>query len=397
MFFKNRRESPEADFSHWYQREEPPNAVLKKQLDDALDAVAAFLRIWGRLPLPLEAVDGHTFKLDCEAWASHLLVGAPCPGAADRGNEPGAPREWERVRRFVGERREGEQQAVAAALGDLRQVIWGFVDHLGGLIENEAATDAQILKQLDQLRGAAALPSLEEMKREVMNAVASLAALVERSHAEQRSRIEDLGRRMSLLTGELQEVRRENRLDRLTRLYNRAVLDDALARAASLQQVFAQPSTLLIVDVDHFKSVNDTYGHLVGDQLLVALADCLVRTFPRRNDCVTRFGGDEFAIILSDTTLADAARLAERLMSAIRELAVEHRGERVGITVSIGLTDVAPAESATTWTERADRALYQAKLAGRNRAVQLAAPGWSPRPSGPVEAMPIGAATSSAA
>ena len=103
--------------------------------------------------------------------------------------------------------------------------------------------------------------------------------------------------------------------------------------------------------------------------MLSRLADVLSRVFLRKNDLVARYGGDELAVVLRETTVRDAQSLGERLLRNVRAVSIEREGTTIGLTVSIGLAQLAPNENVTKWLERADRALYQAKNAGRDRLV----------------------------
>ena len=126
-----------------------------------------------------------------------------------------------------------------------------------------------------------------------------------------------------------------------------------------------------MVDIDHFKQVNDGFGHPGGDAVIKAVSDCLVRTFPRRDDLVARYGGDEFAVILKEVDPKDARALVQRLIDASRELRVSHNGRAIAVTLSVGLAACRDGDTAESWLARADEGLYQAKSAGRN--------GWSER------------------
>ena len=127
---------------------------------------------------------------------------------------------------------------------------------------------------------------------------------------------------------------------------------------------------LILLDVDHFKQVNDTHGHAAGDDALVAVAEAVRRAL-RAGDLVARFGGEEFAVILPDTGANEATLVAERLLTSIRRLGLPHQHSRAGtyVTLSFGLVAARPErgmESAEL-IEMADRLLYQAKAEGRNR------------------------------
>ena len=125
--------------------------------------------------------------------------------------------------------------------------------------------------------------------------------------------------------------------------------------------------SLLMLDVDHFKKLNDTYGHLAGDQVLATLGGAL-RGAIRREDAIARYGGEEFAVLLPNTTLEQAALVAQKVREAAERTVVNHDQHNIAITISGGLATIQPNEPVETLIERADEALYAAKAAGRNCA-----------------------------
>lgn len=156
--------------------------------------------------------------------------------------------------------------------------------------------------------------------------------------------------------------------DSLTGLYNRskldAILSDQLARFKRTQREF----TLLMMDIDHFKSLNDTYGHITGDEILAAVACILVQSI-RSIDFAARYGGDEFIIILVETSADQALKTAERIRSQVENMRYSFRDSTISVTVSIGIVQCQSDDmTATAVFARADSALYEAKRAGRNRA-----------------------------
>jgi diguanylate cyclase (GGDEF)-like protein len=136
-----------------------------------------------------------------------------------------------------------------------------------------------------------------------------------------------------------------------------------------MRRLFGQASTLLMLDLDHFKVINDQFGHVAGDSVLREVADCLTRSFVAGSDFVSRFGGEEFAVVLWDVTLTRARPQAEKLVAAIRNLRVQHETRAVPVTVSLGIAEIAPTDTPVHWIERADKALFEAKRQGRDRLV----------------------------
>ena len=151
--------------------------------------------------------------------------------------------------------------------------------------------------------------------------------------------------------------------DRLTGLCNRLKLDQTLDDALNRHQRYHSSFALVLLDVDHFKSVNDTFGHTVGDQVLVAMAD-MFKSHTRKTDTIGRWGGEEFLIVCHDTDALSATAFAEKL----RQKIADHSFPMVGrATCSFGVTAVCPEDTILRMMARADAALYRAKASGRNR------------------------------
>lgn len=161
------------------------------------------------------------------------------------------------------------------------------------------------------------------------------------------------------------ERRLSSRLDSLTGALTSRAFHDRLERHRSLRM--STPATLILVDIDHFKSVNDRFGHAAGDEVLRILARRL-RTLIRKSDSFGRLGGEEFGMLITGTSPEETQPLVARIQEGLAGLEIDAIGG-ARITCSMGIAGFQPRESRESWFERADRALYQAKHAGRNRAV----------------------------
>lgn len=175
---------------------------------------------------------------------------------------------------------------------------------------------------------------------------------------------------MQELHNTLEVIRAESLTDPLTGLANRkflqGTLDSSIAEAAKGQRF-----SVLVIDIDHFKAFNDNYGHLTGDQVLRLVAQALKQNV-KGQDLASRFGGEEFAIVLIDTPLAGAVAVAERIRKAVmtKDLVKRSTGEHLGrISVSVGVATWRRGDSGQTIIDRADRCMYAAKRAGRNLVV----------------------------
>lgn len=178
--------------------------------------------------------------------------------------------------------------------------------------------------------------------------------------------------RTTELTKAQAELEKLARIDALTSLYNRRVFDEIYEREFSLAKRTQSNLSILIVDVDHFKKFNDRYGHQKGDECLQAISCCMQKHAQRMTDTLTRYGGEEFAIIMSDTDTKHALIIAEKIRREIEELHIPHEDSFYTIvTVSMGLTTLASNMdiSHAELFDQADKALYEAKETGRNKTM----------------------------
>ncbi len=161
--------------------------------------------------------------------------------------------------------------------------------------------------------------------------------------------------------------------DSLTGLYNRKHLMETLDREVTRSQRYSHPFSLLVVDIDHFKKYNDTYGHLAGDEALRRLASVFKETI-RSSDYAARYGGEEFMIILPEISPEKGVEAAERIRSRVAEQRFEGEGEPIEVTISVGVASYPESgEDAETVIRNADEALYEAKKRGRNQVILAAA------------------------
>jgi diguanylate cyclase (GGDEF)-like protein len=162
-----------------------------------------------------------------------------------------------------------------------------------------------------------------------------------------------------------------NTLDGLTGLKNRAFFDKWLRRELKNASRTKSPISLLLIDIDHFKNVNDQYGHLCGDKCLKVFSRLLASMSKRETDVVARYGGEEFAIILPGITAEQTCLFAEKIRCAAEKIEIEYSQEKVCFTISIGITNTTPTMNtlANMVIETADKALYNAKENGRNQVM----------------------------
>ena len=176
---------------------------------------------------------------------------------------------------------------------------------------------------------------------------------------------------ISNLQQSLEAIRAESLTDPLTGLGNRKYFDRMIETAVQTAQATGEPLSLMMFDIDHFKSFNDSYGHLTGDQVLRLVGMSLKQTI-KGQDITARYGGEEFAVVLPSTALRQALTVADHIRRAVmaKELKKKSTGEILGrVTISVGVSMLKPGDDTDALIERADACLYAAKRNGRNRVI----------------------------
>jgi two-component system, cell cycle response regulator len=169
-----------------------------------------------------------------------------------------------------------------------------------------------------------------------------------------------------------EEIRLLSITDPLTGCFNRSHLNERLPQEISRSKRYSRPLSIILADIDHFKQVNDRYGHQVGDEILKSFAQCLVSQFRKKIDWVVRYGGEEFLIVLPETGAAGACNLAERLRQTVEMRTFQAGESSLKITASFGAACCVFSQGGHSWTtdqliNQADEQLYRSKKEGRNR------------------------------
>ncbi|WP_176508398.1 MULTISPECIES: GGDEF domain-containing protein [Pseudomonas] len=282
------------------------------------------------------------------------------------------------------------QHEFEAYLQQLNERLDSFQSHLheasAGHADNSSAArelDNQLREQVGGLQssvqGAVDVDSLKHILENRLETL--LGTMDEHQHERDRreqelaGRLQGLAERVASMEQEalgyrehLEEQRQKALIDPLTGLPNRAAWSEQVEREMLDWQESGGHLAMAILDLDHFKRINDSYGHLAGDKVLKIVADQLRKRL-RPRDFIARFGGEEFVLLLPQTSPAAAAQVAEALRAAIEACPFHFKGERVVITTSIGLSAFRSGERGDQVLKRADAALYRAKDQGRNRVL----------------------------
>jgi len=290
-----------------------------------------------------------------------------------------------RVRRGL----EEEKRGLESFLSDVSERLAELGDNLSRSRLDRQASQAgrdtlheQVKQEVARMRAsverARDVDALKEAVRSGLAAVETHVGEHLRVEGQRHAEAEDEARatserlvRLVAETGRLRErlhrARQRAVRDPLTGLYNRLAYEERAAQAFAHWRRYGDPLSLLVLDVDHFKALNDRYGHAAGDRALKAISDVLAGAL-RESDFLARHGGEEFVALLPKTGRDAAANVAEKLRQAVEALQFQYRDQRVAVTVSCGGAEFRPGDTPASVFERADGALYRAKQAGRNRA-----------------------------
>lgn len=335
--------------------------------EHALDTAAALLRILGDHAFDTDEMKAHQVRNSAEAWARHLLLASPHPERPD--NAQGMDfRDFVGARRFAETLRRAELRFVQRALSDFRQVVWSVVQNVHRALSAEGDDDRLARDQIERLKVAIDSNSLDLLRKEATAVATSLSTMISARERRRSDQVEMLGLELKSLHQRLEEARKTSETDGLTGLYNRRALDAYIERVVEFDGLTGVPVTLMLLDVDNFKRINDMFGHPVGDEALRTLGRELLRVFLRKCDFVARYGGEEFAVVMRDTAIKDSRNLAERLRERIAGVKVPGHPE-IELTVSIGLSALRSTEDLNDWIARADNALLTAKRTGKDRVV----------------------------
>ncbi|MEW5915536.1 MAG: GGDEF domain-containing protein [Gemmatimonadota bacterium] len=341
----------------------------RKETALVLDALGAVLQFYAKHAVETDSETQEAARETLVAWTRHAMVGSPRPGqdARDRQASGIVYRDWKGLVQFFGQYRRKEAIQTAGSIDNLRDVVWSFVSSIHRSLVEERLSEQKAMEQLERVRTAALNDSTENLRREAIACVIALEDVMKERQERLQEQMESMAGKVRALGEELEQARRESTLDPLTGLSNRKAFDGYISRSIELHTLLAQTATLMMIDVDHFKAVNDTHGHPTGDMLLQQVAGALSQTVLRRCDFVCRYGGDEFAIILQETAKGPAMMLGDRVRAMLKQRHASAPELPEPPTLSIGVAELTFGDDAAAWIKRADAALYAAKAGGRDQ------------------------------
>ena len=226
-----------------------------------------------------------------------------------------------------------------------------------------------ILKQSEKIEELTLLDDIKRLKKALIQEIEQIRETVKEKQSHDSTKLEILSKKVSNLSVELERARTESLTDGMTGIYNRKAFDSHISTLVEKNTVSKAPFSLLMLDIDNFKQVNDVYGHQTGDRVILAIIN-KCRQSIRGEDFFARYGGEEFVIILPGASLKNAMKRADHICKSIAStryyLDDVEGSPTLAVTVSIGVSSLQKADTVATITQRADKALYAAKHNGKN-------------------------------
>ena len=251
----------------------------------------------------------------------------------------------------------------------LKNLVSVFITRMGEMSDNTGEYHKKIENYAGELSATEDLPTINKILQDIISDTKNMHLDMVRSHEDllnARRQADDAEQKMRALETELGQISELIYQDHLTGALNRRGMEEAFVREFARAERAQTPLAVALLDIDHFKKINDTYGHDAGDQALIHLTN-VIKEILRPVDVVARFGGEEFLIILPDTSADDGVSIMTRLQRDLTKRFFLHDNTKVLITFSAGVTQRMGTETTEAMIARADAALYRAKQAGRNR------------------------------
>jgi len=260
---------------------------------------------------------------------------------------------------------ETTKNLVRVKFQELRAMLNELAEDFGSITKDNTNFSGQIKDSMSHIEKAIELDEIKEIRRKITHETTSLRKEITKKQENDARMIESLTQKVEAMNKELITAKEEVLIDGLTQIHNRKAFDRKIGDAFIKKSIKKTPFTLVMVDIDFFKKINDEYGHTVGDEVLKMVASTIKQTF-RLNDFVARYGGEEFSVMIDRIDMPYILDVCERLRSAIEAINFTIDSEIIPTSASIGIAFSSPTDTTRTLIERADRALYLAKQSGRN-------------------------------
>ncbi|MGR3219871.1 MAG: GGDEF domain-containing protein [Candidatus Anammoxibacter sp.] len=321
----------------------------------------------------------------------HCIIKDFTPGAAEAEAKKFKIRLDEAIKKFIAEKLRDKKESIFV---EYKNIIMSFIKQRKASSDEKDTEFKSIISVLTEgitsinnenqeynkgmldhsakLSEIGRIDNIKEIREGLKRGVDRIKDIVTGKIESDRKMLKTLSNEVSALKGNLKEAETQSSIDKLTGIYNRRAFDSHIKKLVDNAKIVWSPFAVMMIDIDNFKLVNDTHGHLIGDKVIVAVVS-VTKAILRKDDFLARFGGEEFVVVMDRSSLKDAIIRARAICTAVSKLQFvvdkEKPEEKLKITVSIGVSSMQDDDTDLITIDRADKALYRAKRAGKNRAV----------------------------
>jgi len=278
-------------------------------------------------------------------------------------------KQFEKYKKFIGAYIVRYKKYLNDRESELKDIIDILTNAMVTLDTENQQYNQKLLQQSEKLEQITFLDDIKKLKQALIHEIEQIRETVKEKQSRDSVKLDSLSKQVNTLNNQLEKARAESATDGLTGIYNRKAFDEQIEGLVKKNAISRAPFSLLMLDIDDFKKINDNYGHQTGDRVILAvISKC--RQSIRGEDFLARYGGEEFAIILPGASLKNALKKANficKSIAATRYCLDDVPGSPIlSITISIGVSYLQRADTVAAVTRRADKALYAAKFAGKN-------------------------------
>ena len=271
------------------------------------------------------------------------------------------------LRQFFSSYRIDEYSYVQNTFDDFKRIVWDFADQLSEDIQFENNKEKHLETNLKDLKEAVEANSIDILRLKSREFINSYVEYQSQKNELRKKRIASTKRNLDTVKKQLMEANNNLNVDHLTSASNRKSFDEYLKKVAQINKLNGGHVSIIMIDIDFFKKINDSYGHDIGDFVLKECVNMLKQVFNKENEMVARIGGEEFVVVLPNHSAEHAVVRAEEAQKRIRNEAFIQGKIDIRFTVSMGIAQLFDNETVSDWLKRADLALYQSKNSGRNK------------------------------
>lgn len=340
---------------------------LSAQLEDSVKkkdffqlSIRALLQFIKDFSLNMEEIKSDEFKNDISKLSDKISNEKKLKKIQTR---------FERDKKFIAAYIDRQKNYLNDREGEFRDIIEILTNAMVTLDTENQQYNQKILEQSEKIEQITFLNDIKKIKQALIREIEQMRETVKEKQFRDSIKLDSLSKQVKTLNVQLEKARTESETDGLTGIYNRKAHDKQIGELVARNTISRSPFSLLMLDIDDFKKINDNYGHQTGDRVILAVIN-KCRQSIRGEDFLARYGGEEFAIILPGASLKNAVKKADYICKSIAAtrycLDDVPSSPTLSVTISIGVSYLQRADTVAAVTQRADEALYAAKDAGKN-------------------------------